>query len=352
MNDSKSYIGFLDNVLSETISGWAKASVDSSPVEVTPWINDKLIEKQNSTQFRKGILKKKIHSTGKCGFVFEDIKLAENDNVRCTFPNGVDLKNSPWKITSLYNHSKKKLFFMHIAKTAGTSLNSYIEKHFDSDRVKTHLEGVRFGETKFDISKYSFMSGHLRILRMQSILDLSDFKKITLLREPISHLASHLKWVRHIGKSTTGNFFRSHSLEIQSLSIRLNNMDFENAEELNSFFSNMNQTSLNLFNNCQSRYFLNDIISCPLNEKHLNTAIKTLDQFNLIGTLEEYDLFVNSVSKLMSWPEGTPPSKKNVNKENYGLDINNPEIFSILSKQVEYDILLYENVKRYGLIQR
>ncbi len=68
-------IGFIDEF---KVIGWGKYISSEEPANVELYVNDQLIEVIQATDFRQHVLKEKIHSTGKCGFLF-------------------DLKNSPLK---------------------------------------------------------------------------------------------------------------------------------------------------------------------------------------------------------------------------------------------------------------
>ena len=346
MNKSNKYIGFLDKVSNDTVIGWVRSTKNNNPIEVSLLVNNTLVAKQIASGFRKGTLEKKLHPTGKCGFKFINLNIKNGDIIKCIIKNEeLNLVNNPWVFKELADssfHETKKLFFMHIAKTAGSSLNDFLEQHFINNKTRTHLEGAQLGEGKFDINKYDFLSGHLRIIRIENILNLSKFTKITILRKPVEHLASHLKWVRHISDDVNSRFFKSHKQDIKELSLKLRNINFSNPKDLDMFFNNMNDMEINLFDNCQTRYFLPHQVYTKLEQSHLNYAIKTLEKFSLVGIMEEYKKFIEKLCQIMNWETPTSTKRKNISSNNYGLDLNNKDILKILNSNVKFDNILYK----------
>lgn len=344
------YIGYIDVVISNKVIGWAIDREKNDSLEISLLINGNFIVNNCANLYRKGIKAKKIHPTGFCGFEFDNLNIKPGDKIRCLVgKQRIDLVNSPWKYNEpmqLFSNIKKKLFFMHIAKTAGSSLNDFLDKKFINNRTITHLEGTQILDGKFNINDYDFLSGHLRIIRIENILDLSEFTKITILRRPVDQLASHLKWVRHISDDVNSKFFKSHKQDIRKLSLKLRNINFSNPNDLDVFFNNMNDLEINLFDNCQTRYFLPDQVFTKLGKSHLNYAIKTLDKFILVGIMEEYKKFIEILCQIMNWERPIPSKRKNINSNNYGLDLKNKDILKILNSHVKLDNILYN--KAYG----
>lgn len=95
-----------------------------------------------------------------------------------------------------------KIFFMHIAKTAGSYINHLFENSLGPDKVIVHGEvKIRNRENfcRLVESGVEFFSGHIYYrLWLEFAKDTPDqFKMITVLRDPIEHLASHILWLDH-----------------------------------------------------------------------------------------------------------------------------------------------------------
>jgi len=245
---------------------------------------------------------------------------------------------------------KKKLFFMHIAKSAGTSLNKYIESHYSSKKVFTHLESNKDWKSKEITKDYDFLSGHLRIHVISRFLDLSDYSIITLLRDPLEHVISHISWVRYIGEDEKSRFFLSHPQAIRDLSLKLKSMDFSDYDQLKYFIDNIDDPARHLFDNCQTRYFLHDQTNCHITEELAYMALKAFSFFDIIGVTEKYDQFIKLLNLKMNWKHSRKPNPHlNVQKKTYGLDFNDPKLREILSRLIFADQIVYNKAKNIFL---
>lgn len=355
--ENNKIIGYLDEVTNKYISGWAVNKEDTNvPVEVKIHINgyEPMIIKAD--RFRVGLKNKGIHPNGIGGFRLEleqklDISLDTEIKVFAG-ENNIPLKNSPWVITNKLQENGftiKKLFFMHIAKTAGTSLNNFIVQKYFSDRTWTHIEGNKNwrDESYNSIPKrYDFISGHVTIQRFKRIVNLSNFFKITLIRDPIKHLASHLNWVISISDDIKSNFFLNHPLHIRVMSLKLRQLDFSNADLFENFVNKMTIEERVLFDNCQSRYFLNNHSRENLVIKDLEEVFSTVELFDIIGVSDKYDDFIKLVAKEFEWdiPE---MSKKRLNVQNnrvVNFDLKDKKITKIVARLTWLDQKLYDKI--------
>jgi hypothetical protein len=121
----------------------------------------------------------------------------------------------------------------------------------------------------------------------------------------------------------------------------MRSINWNNFKEVEQFFLLDNTTVLNLFNNCQTRYFLSHNFG-ELNEKFFQEAIRCMNNFELIGKLEFEDVFMQELSNDMKQPY-RPLEKLNSNNKESFLDLFNPQILNLLIGQVQYDIKLYNS---------
>ncbi len=98
MNNYKGNFDFISDYVAR---GWAMNLSDSSPVEVSLIVNDKLIKKVKANKFRKDILTKEIHPDGHCGFeidIPEGIMIYDKENIVNIFVDNdskKEINNSP-----------------------------------------------------------------------------------------------------------------------------------------------------------------------------------------------------------------------------------------------------------------
>src|SRR5580693_1240591 len=74
-----------------------------------------------------------------------------------------------------------------------------------------------------------------------------------------------------------------------------------NYREIKQFLCSMSPKSTELFNNCQSRYFLceaNMNSTLKLETSHINPLLSALPQFDLIGLNENIDFFLTRLQHM------------------------------------------------------
>jgi hypothetical protein len=103
----------------------------------------------------------------------------------------------------------KKIFFMRIAKTAGSAFNLFLKKNFVGE---AHCERYLIPNTnKFSkiehLKSLDYVSGHLRLpVFQENNFSNKEYFLLAFLREPVAQLISHLNWVMHI-KDINPKFF-------------------------------------------------------------------------------------------------------------------------------------------------
>ena len=86
------------------------------------------------------------------------------------------------------------LYYLHIPKTAGTSLISFLDSQFDSSEIcPAQLLPSLFALPRQDLSKYAFFRGHLWH-GLNTYLK-RDLAYITMLRDPVQRTIS---WYSHV----------------------------------------------------------------------------------------------------------------------------------------------------------
>ena len=183
----------------------------------------------------------------------------------------------------------KKIFFIHVGKTAGSTFNTFLRQNFTGiEHCESHLtEDGKLLELEY-LKSLDFLSGHLKL----SVFHDNDFTKndyflLAFLREPISHLLSHLNWVMHI-KDIGQDFFNDHPENIKSMCIQLRNANLYDADVL---IENLNEFAW-LFQNNQSKYFVRDD-----NEVSPEIVISNMMELDMVGITEQYH---NSLKKFIT----------------------------------------------------
>ena len=90
-----------------------------------------------------------------------------------------------------------RLFFVHIPKTAGSTINTIAG--LLCPRSQDHLEN-RAWRDRDVFGTYNFLSGHLSSRLPIELYAPRGYRFFTMFREPAEQFVSHLRWLRHYAK--------------------------------------------------------------------------------------------------------------------------------------------------------
>jgi len=243
-----------------------------------------------------------------------------------------------------------KLFYFHVPKTAGTSINKFFETNTTKSRF--HIEGVRELNKDF-FDNHAFLSGHVSVNRingLKSLINLKEWITFITFREPVSYVISHLKWVRKLADPGEEARFLSHPPLFQEISLKMKEFDFSNASEITEFIKWLDSINFTYFHNTQAHYLNSSKKGKYLTDEELNQGLKSLYKIDFVGIQEKLDQFMTMISYEFGWIYENQP-KENINQNNYGFDINNPEIRKALKPLYEQDIIVYNEAKKIFSLQ-
>ncbi|MCA9018752.1 MAG: sulfotransferase family 2 domain-containing protein, partial [Planctomycetaceae bacterium] len=129
---------------------------------------------------------------------------------------------------------KNSVFFLHIPKTAGTTINKVFRPLFKESRFFDHCESRNpelIQELKVAKEPF-FASGHLRFAKCAGIIADPEIFSLTVLRDPDQHIQSHLNWVRAYGAPEAAARRRMIDPAIAELSLRLWDVEFNDICEM------------------------------------------------------------------------------------------------------------------------
>ena len=246
------------------------------------------------------------------------------------------------------------VFFMHIAKTAGSYVNSVLEDALGSSSVALHVEHW-LGNTA-DLARRlnagtRLFSGHV----MNGLWDdisgplNTPFRKVTILREPHEHLASHLQWLDHYNRPDMRAGYRALDEAHQRVVDRIATVDLTDAGQLDCYLTSLGATEVRLFDNCQSRYFLETgrrgvegVQPLTLaSAKSLRIALKS---FDLVLRQDRLDEDVKRLGDLLGVPLHPPARRINAGRSLRRVDTKSPVVRAILSKRTLLDQWLWREV--------
>ena len=239
----------------------------------------------------------------------------------------------------------KKVFFLHIPKTGGEFINNLLRKLVPDDQYLEHLQNYVHLEDKSFLEK-RFLSGHIPLKRFHKIVhDSKDRFIFTIIREPYNHLISHISWVRNLTQNSKR--FNAHPKIVQDLAIKLEQINFENAHEVEEFVHQIDGYALAAFDNRQIRYFVDPLDIEWTNSNQKSEAIEMAKELSYVGLFEEFENSIIEILKKLDVSVDFSFNMKRVNSKNNKViqNINDkPEIKKILSPLVCYDLELYEKI--------
>lgn len=230
---------------------------------------------------------------------------------------------------------KPLVIFVHIPKTAGSSLNRVLS---DWQSGVAHAEGFWSDRNQLaDKARHSsWISGHIPMPRF--IAGLRDvtrrpFQLVTIVRDPSQQIASHYNWlieIFHRGRS----FYEGHPESIKLISERIRATRNDRPQEIIAQLS----AASGLFLNQQCRV----AIGADVTGWSAAQIRRGLVAYDLAGTEEQFDQIVQLVTGRQ------PSSVVRENASRYHFDptvFRTPELVEFLKNENAGDIALYEAMR-------
>ena len=253
----------------------------------------------------------------------------------------------------------QRMFLIHIPKTAGSSVNAFMEDCLGQCACASHIEGnpewefspssttlTTFG-TSPDIENYVFLSGHVPLYELRQKLMLRNTLVSTVLRDPIDQIVAHIAWIRSLADPDEKERFYQHDAEIQHIATCLAELDLGSPVHLKKWASDLSYVGQSLFDNCQVRYLTDRAPTDRVTQRDLQGAIENLQVFDLIGRTDRVPAFLTKVAEKMRLEHGSAADvnvRENVAKTKYGLDPRDPRIREALESLIQFDQVLYDKV--------
>lgn len=334
--DGPAFEGAIDNQWGPVVHGWAKVADCSQPVLVMIRADGEL-HYVVASELREDVRARGKHPTGQCGFSL-------NLGRRLNAPAEVSAFSYEGDIApSRPAFVNKPIFFMHIAKTAGSSVNKFFIDHFGRDNATAHIEWVKDPAM---LDKHQFISGHITLAQFERDFDTKHFYTATMVRDPVRQLVSHLNWVRHLSEPEKADFLNGHPPDVRDISAKLWRLDFSDPASLANFVANLEPSERSLFDNRQCRYFHAIPAARRYDEMAFKKAEENLSRFDFVGLTENFEPAIRYLAGragiVKAW-EKAP--RANVNKFDYGFDIKNPQLVTAVEPLIRYDQALYRRAR-------
>lgn len=228
---------------------------------------------------------------------------------------------------------KPLLFFVHVPKTAGSTVNSYLAESRAQGR--SHCEAFIHDEAilKQEALSCDWLSGHVDLSKAERLLSAATQRPVayyTCMRQPTKHVISHYNWLIEIFRRGPA-FYEAHPPNIKAISERIRN----SRTDASSIVANLHAFG-DLFLNLQSRIILGHKFNW--NAGHLH---QRLDRYELVTDS-------NDIASLVKAMTGSAlPVLRHENASQYEFD---PSVFDssvlveFLRKRNTLDEILYRTI--------
>ena len=238
------------------------------------------------------------------------------------------------------------ILYVHIPKAGGSAVNEFFLQRLGKAACLPHAEnqfrGLQPDPASF--SKFKFISGHLVYPNLKRHADGGDRFVMTVLREPLEQLISHIAWIRYQTEPAQRRAFHGLPDHVKALSEQLAKFDPSNADALDRFLSNLEPQNMGFFDNCQTRYLVSQV-NGPIAPGMLRRAKSNLAAMDFVGIQESMQDVFDWLSYTLGLEPADASAGVNESKRKYGLDARDPAIQRVLRPFVALDQELYEHGK-------
>jgi hypothetical protein len=282
-----------------------------------------------------------IENAERCGFEVHTGNLSDDENYYLIIS---DETGQQTKIATIALNAP--LLYVHIAKTAGSTVNKVISKWFDEGSSLIHAESKENWREIVSDKGVKFLSGHIPYVEFKRFEKINSFyKKAITFREPYSHIISHLAWICALSLEENRARYEAHPAYIQKLSDKLHETDLSSPDEIKKLIESLSDDEFRLLDNTQTRYIRSEISKECVDWLDLEAALKNLYDFDFIGIDNNISGFLTKIADSYQLEYQAEDRRENVLNNKFGLDLNNESIKSVLLPLVKYDLELYEKVK-------
>ncbi|MDM8564354.1 sulfotransferase family 2 domain-containing protein [Candidatus Halobeggiatoa sp. HSG11] len=224
---------------------------------------------------------------------------------------------------------EKKIIFLHIPKTAGTSLRDIVEKEYPEKCLSVYppwpyQPEVLAEEIKARLPSVKVLYGHV-LFGLHHHLNI-DAQYITFLRNPIERVNS---FFNH-------SAYHSHAGYYKAIQNGLSLLQLLESEQV------LQQTN-NMITRMLAAYHTNNLLD---DERVLEQALENIDKhFCVVGLMEKFAESVNLLGKKLDWQSAYEIPYLNVVAKKHIQEVD-AQTQAALEKYNRLDILLYEHVSK------
>jgi hypothetical protein len=243
-----------------------------------------------------------------------------------------------------------QLVFIHLPKTAGTTLRYMIEPHFsESDICPLNNRGELEGVNCKYFDQFPYIRGHLPYELMEKMVT-GKRSWITMLRNPIERYLSQFYFQQAKPDTIPVLYTQATEDDIQTF-CNLTLDDFVNTPSFKFHLQSRDvqarwlATTINVDSPDEWIHAFNESLTRET-DINIDLGIQRLDGFDLIGLTERFQDSVFMLSYFFAWPPVISADQLNATAEKPRLDNISQDVVDRIAELNTSDLLIYEHAKQ------
>ena len=230
--------------------------------------------------------------------------------------------------------ASKRTLFIHIPKTGGVSLSAYLVRKLRARNPITIIGAQQLSlMTDDQLAQHDYIATHTNSSIMSR---LPNCFKITLLRDPVDRVLSSYHFHRRDKRNET----------ITNLARDLDLLQFVSSDHPVIHANIENSQTRQLIQRSEGA---GDPIASLSDDEILKRVRATLDQFDVVGRLEDMAATLERLRELYGWKNvGKLPHKNRSWREGKSRELD-PRVEEIIRQRTRLDQIVYDDVRsRFG----
>lgn len=220
------------------------------------------------------------------------------------------------------------LFFLHLPKTAGTTLNRILEANFDPEAVLSVYSREELDHfqklTTDELKRIRVIQGHMLVIDYKALLHNPELNVFTFLRHPVDRLLSEYFFLKNWPNHHLYHFLNRHDVGLEEyVTSRCKELVYRGKNFITRILSGM---SFGPLENCQEALF---------------TALDHLNRrFLMFGVMERFNESLLLLKRLAGL-ESVCYELHNVHVKRPGREQVGPDLIEVIEEHNQLDMELY-----------
>ena len=231
----------------------------------------------------------------------------------------------------------RRVVFLHIAKTAGTSIVHFFQQRLPAEAICSHGDFLQFprdpGSLTARLAQFRFVSGHFGYADVAPLLP--ESYSFTFLRDPVDRVLSLYKFCMH------PDMQRQFAMARAARDLGLEGFLTSNLPEVCEMLDNQQTWQL------ARNYWHEDRLALDhlADEELLNIALSHLGEFSHVGLTETFNADFSKILRDLGLDEPVPETRQFETREPVERDALRPATLQRLEERLALDYRLLESVR-------